>query len=79
LPITAEVTMKREVQYAEHVRYGRGEIIEVRELDSGGFVAVVRFPDESEKTLRLDPRYWTSDITSLKPAAPAKRAKKVAA
>lgn len=58
--------------FADHVRYGRGEVLSVRELDSGGgiLVAVVRFADGSERSIRLSQEYWTSSIADLTPTPP---------
>lgn len=69
--------------FADHVRYGRGEILSVRELDSGGgiYVAVVRFADGTERCIRLSQEYWTSSIADLSPTPPKppKRVRKKAA
>jgi len=53
---------------ADHIRFGPGEILSVRELDSGGGVSVaeVRFEDAT-RTIRLLPEYWRSGILSLIP------------
>lgn len=58
--------------FADHVRYGRGEVLSVRELDSGGGIlaAVVRFADGSERCIRLSQEYWTSSIADLAPTPP---------
>ncbi len=63
---------KPEPQFADHVHYGRGQILSTRELESG-HVAEVRFEDGSKRLIRLDPVYWTSDITALLPSAPKKK------
>lgn len=56
---------------AIHVVHGRGEVLAVRTLDSGALVADLQFPDGT-RTIRLDARYWTSDISALRPTAPPK-------
>ncbi|HKT87950.1 MAG TPA: hypothetical protein VJQ59_05915 [Candidatus Sulfotelmatobacter sp.] len=58
---------KSQPHFADHVRYGRGEVLSVRELDSGGgiYVAVVRFADGTERCIRLSPEYWHSPIADL--------------
>lgn len=65
---------KPEPRFADHKLYGRGQILTVRELDSGGdiFVAEVKFEDVT-RTIRLLPEYWRSSILSLIPK-PEKRA-----
>jgi len=59
--------------HAEHVRYGLGDILAVRELDGGGvLVADVKFADGTQRTIRLAPEYWVSDISTLAlPSTPA--------
>ena len=54
-------------RYATHIYFGRGEVLEVRELDGGIMVGVVLFGDGSQRTIRLLPEYWESDVASLKP------------
>jgi hypothetical protein len=66
-----------EPQYAEHIRYGLGEIRAVRELDKGGFVADVRFADGSERTIQLAPEYWKTSVARFRPT-PIKPKKKAA-
>ncbi len=62
-------------RYAEHVRYGRGEVVAVRQLDSGGFVADMKFGDGTERTLLIAAQFWPSGVPSLPPAAPKKTRK----
>ena len=57
---------------ADHVRYGRGEVLSVHTLDTGILAALVRFADGSERTIRLDPQYWHSSIADLAPTPPPK-------
>ncbi|MGA7766014.1 MAG: hypothetical protein WCA27_07280 [Candidatus Sulfotelmatobacter sp.] len=62
----------------EHVRYGKGKPIEIRQLDDGGHAVVVKFGDGAKRVLRLEQRYWVSNIASLipPPPKPARRASK---
>jgi hypothetical protein len=62
-------TPKPKLRHAEHVRYGSGDVLAVRQLDSAGHVLVadVRFEDGSERTIRLLPEYWSSSIADLYP------------
>ena len=66
---------KAEPRCADHVHYGRGMILEVRQLDGGVgvFVADLKFPDGSRRTIALDSRYWKSGMPM-----PPKLAKKPA-
>jgi hypothetical protein len=59
---------KPEPRLLEHVRYGQGKLVCVRQLDSGDYVVVVQFADGAERVIRLDQSFWTSDIASLIPA-----------
>ena len=59
-------TVKPQPLHAEHIRYGLGEILSVRQLDGGGvFVADVKFADGTQRTIRLAPQYWVGDTTGL--------------
>jgi len=68
---------KPDPRLADHKLYGPGQILCVRELDSGGgvYVAEVKFEDAT-RLIRLLAQYWHSDIVSLiakpKKKAPAK-------
>ena len=55
---------------ADHVRYGRGEVLSVHTLDTGILAALVRFTDGTERTIRLDPQFWHSPIADLAPTPP---------
>jgi hypothetical protein len=55
---------------ANHIRYGPGEVLSVHSLDTGNLAAVVRFPDGTERCIRLDQQYWLSKIDALKPTPP---------
>jgi len=55
---------------ANHIRYGTGEVLSVRTLDTGILAAVVRFPDGAERCIRLDQRYWITPIADLAPTPP---------
>jgi hypothetical protein len=56
-----------EFRVLEHMRYGQGKLVSVRQLDYGDYVAVVRFGDGTERSLQLCQRYWLSNIASLIP------------
>src|SRR5437899_3018296 len=66
---------------AEHVRYGVGQVLSVRELDNAGgvFVADVKFADGTQRTIRLAPQFWVGDISNLissPPPPPPKRVRR---
>lgn len=67
-PKPEKVKLERVV---EHVRYGKGKPIEVRQLDNAEYALVVKFGDGVERVLRLEQKYWLSNIASLIPAPPA--------
>ena len=56
------------LRIADHIWFGPGQILSVRELDAGGgvFVADVKFEDAT-RTIRLLPEYWRSGILRLIP------------
>lgn len=62
--------VKSELRELEHVRYGRGVILELRQLDGGEYAAAVRFGDRVVRVLRLEQRYWVTNVASLLPAPP---------
>jgi hypothetical protein len=59
---------KPQPRLLEHVRYGEGKLVWVRQLDSGDCVVSVKFGDGTERVLQLRQQYWISDIASLIPA-----------
>ncbi len=59
--------LNREV---EHRTLGTGTLLWVRQLSDGSDVAVVRFSDEAERTIRLDPAYWVTAISEIMQLAP---------
>ena len=54
----------------EHVRYGKGKPIEIRQLDNAEYAVVVKFGDGTKRVLRLEQQYWISNIASFIPAPP---------
>lgn len=66
-----------EPRLLEHVRYGLGKLIGVRQLDNGDYAVVVKFGDGATRVLRLEQRYWVTNIASLIPARRAAKAKAV--
>jgi hypothetical protein len=58
---------KSETRSLEHVRYGEGKLVWVRQLDSGDYVVSVKFGDGAERVIQLRQQYWVSDIRDLIP------------
>ena len=54
----------------EHRNLGTGTLLWVRQLGDGSDVAVVRFSDGVERTIRLDPAYWVTAIAEIRQLAP---------
>jgi hypothetical protein len=62
-------------RHIEHVRYGMGRVLAVRQIDGtdDGYMADVRFADGITRTLLLVQRVWISDIAGLIPEPPKPR------
>jgi hypothetical protein len=68
-------------RHIEHVRYGMGRVLAVRQIDGSddGYMADVRFADGTVRTLLLVQRVWISDIAPLIPEPPKPRLAQVKA
>ncbi len=68
-------------QFIEHVRFGLGRVLAVRQIDGtdDSYMADVKFTDGTSRTLLLVQRVWLTDIAPLIPEPPPKlrRAAKV--
>lgn len=69
---------KAKPRLLEHVHYGQGKLVGVRHLDSGDYVATVKFGDGAERAIQLRQQYWVSDIASVIPEPPKPVAQKKA-
>lgn len=69
---------KPQLHTIEHVRYGEGKLVFVRQLDSGEHIALVKFGDGVERILRLRQQYWLTDIAPLIPTPLKVKARKSA-
>jgi hypothetical protein len=63
-------TPKPEPRLVEHVHFGRGKVLGVRQLDNGDHAATVRFSDGTERVLQLQQRFWLTDTATLIPVPP---------
>ncbi len=65
-------TPKPEPRVVEHVRYGPGKVLGVRQLDNGDHAVQVEFGDGTTRTLVLDQTFWVTSIRSLLPSKPVR-------
>ena len=62
-------------RFIEHVRYGLGRVLGVRQIDGSAndFVVGMKFGDGSTRTILLLPHLWLCDIQNLIPKPPKPR------
>jgi hypothetical protein len=71
---------KLDLRPVEHVRFGRGKLLAIRQIDgTHDYMADVRFADGTPRTLLLVQRYWLTDIRPLLPNPPKPRRARVKA
>lgn len=59
-----------EPRVLEHVHFGHGKLVGLRQLDNGDRTVQVEFGDGATRTIRLDQSYWITPISELLPAPP---------
>jgi len=71
-PLKKRGRRKLDLRPVEHVRYGHGKLLAVRQVDGSAdsYMADVRFADGTVRTLLLIQRVWVNDIGGLIPETP---------
>lgn len=79
-PLKGRGRPKLDLRRVEHVRYGHGKVLAIRQIDgSGEFMADVRFADGTVRTIHLQQAFWVNDISALIPEPPKLRSAPVKA
>jgi hypothetical protein len=71
-PATKRGRPKLDLRPLEHVRFGKGKLLAVRQIDGSAndFVVDVKFADGTTRTLLLTQHFWVNDIGPFIPKTP---------